>query len=155
MKGVLHPTLKANIWKPGQTGNPKGFSGLYGEAVRLAQAAAPDAVRRLIELMNSEDDRVAVVACNAILDRALGKPKVLEEKDDLVAKIKAMTPEERESKGRESYSNKGNNICQRIRNGRNRPAQVSLSQMNLSSSSCLQLDLIHRSLLSILHGLDV
>jgi hypothetical protein len=46
--------------------------------------------------MDSEDERVAVVACNAILDRAFGKPKIGgEEKDDLVARLEAMTPEER------------------------------------------------------------
>jgi hypothetical protein len=31
-------------------------------------------VRRLVELMGSLDERVAAVACNAILDRAFGKP---------------------------------------------------------------------------------
>jgi hypothetical protein len=41
----------------------------------LARQAAPDAVRRLIELMRSEDERVASVACNAVLERAFGKPK--------------------------------------------------------------------------------
>jgi hypothetical protein len=85
-----------NIWKPGQSGNPEGNSGLYGETVKLAHQAAPDAIRRLIELMRSEDERVAAVACNSILDRAFGKPKVGgEEKDDFVARLEAMTPEER------------------------------------------------------------
>jgi hypothetical protein len=76
--------------------NPEGNSGLYGETVKLAHQAAPDAIRRLIELTRSEDERVAAVACNSILDRAFGKPKIGgEEKDDLVARLKAMTPEER------------------------------------------------------------
>jgi hypothetical protein len=44
------------------------------DAMRLARQAAPEAVRRLIELMQSDDERVAAVACNAILDRAYGKP---------------------------------------------------------------------------------
>lgn len=47
----------------------------YGETVRLAREAAPAAIRRLIELMGSPDERVASVACNAILDRAFGKPR--------------------------------------------------------------------------------
>ena len=42
----------------------------------LARQAAPDAMRRLIELMRSEDERVASVACNAVLERAWGKPKL-------------------------------------------------------------------------------
>jgi hypothetical protein len=53
-----------------ESGNPGGLSGDYGEALRLARQAAPQAVRRLIELMNSDDEQVAAVACNAILDRA-------------------------------------------------------------------------------------
>jgi hypothetical protein len=72
---ALPPALRAHCWRPGQSGNPGGLSGAYGEAMRLAQQAAPDAVRRLIELMESDDERVAAVACNAILDRAFGKPR--------------------------------------------------------------------------------
>jgi hypothetical protein len=95
-KRKLPAALAAKIWKPGQSGNPSGHSGEYGVAIKLAQRAAPKAVRRLIALMDSEDERVAAVACNAILDRAFGKPRVVEEKkDDLVARIAAMTPEER------------------------------------------------------------
>jgi hypothetical protein len=33
--------------------------------MKLAQAAAPQAICRLIELMDGVDERVAVVACNA------------------------------------------------------------------------------------------
>jgi hypothetical protein len=47
---------------------------LYGRLLWLRQAA-PDAVRRLIDLVQSADERVAAVACNAILDRAFGKPR--------------------------------------------------------------------------------
>ena len=95
-KRALPPALAANRWRPGQSGNPSGHSGEYGVAIKLAQRAAPKAVRRLIELMASEDERVAAVACNAILDRAFGRPKVAEEaKDDFEAQLRAMTPEER------------------------------------------------------------
>ena len=84
------------MWKPGESGNPTGYSGAYGEAVRLARQAAPYAVCRLIELMDSEDERVAAVACNAILDRGLGKPgPAKEEKDGMEARLADMTREER------------------------------------------------------------
>ena len=64
--------------------------------MELARQAAPDAVRRLVELMNSEDERVAAVACNAILDRAFGKPgPAKDEKDDFKARLGNMTREER------------------------------------------------------------
>ena len=66
--------------------------------------------------MNSEDDRVAAVACNAILDRALGKPKVIEEvRDDIVARIKAMTPEERIKRARQLLE--GGRTCRRTKSG--------------------------------------
>jgi hypothetical protein len=46
--------------------------------------------------MESEDERVSVVACNALLDRAFGKPKpAVEEKDDMDAQLASMTREER------------------------------------------------------------
>ena len=45
--------------------------------------------------------RVAAVACNSILDRAFGKPKVIEEKGDLVERIAAMTREERLARAEE------------------------------------------------------
>jgi hypothetical protein len=63
---------------------------------KLARQAAPRAVHRLIELIDSADERVAAVACNAILDRAFGRPgPVKEEKDDFMARLAAMTREER------------------------------------------------------------
>src|SRR6516165_9017706 len=101
-KRALPPALAANRWRPGQSGNPSGNSGEYGTAIKLAQRAAPQAVRRLIELMDSEDERVAAVACNSILDRALGKSKPAgEAKDDLVSRVEAMSPEERVRMARE------------------------------------------------------
>jgi predicted Zn-dependent protease len=94
---TLSPAFLANTWRPGQSGNPGGHSGLYGEAVKLARALSFRAVQRLGELMESEDERVSVVACNSLLDRAFGKPKpAAEEKDnDMDARLKAMTREER------------------------------------------------------------
>jgi hypothetical protein len=92
----VSPAFLANTWRPGQSGNPGGHSGLYGEAVKLARGLSLRAVQRLGELMESEDERVSVVACNSLLDRAFGKPKpVAEEKDDFDARLKAMSREER------------------------------------------------------------
>ena len=92
----LSPAFLANTWRPGQSGNPGGHSGLYGEAVKLARGLSLRAVQRLGELMESEDERVSVVACNSILDRAFGKPKpAAEEKDDMDARLASMSREER------------------------------------------------------------
>ena len=91
-KRTLPPALAANRWRPGQSGNPSGLSGEYGEAVRIARSYAAAAMRRLAELaalnqldgegnlvplseLPDADRRVIAVAANSILDRALGKPK--------------------------------------------------------------------------------
>ena len=86
-KRKLPSALAANVWKPGQSGNPTGHSGLYGETVKLAREASPAAMRRLIELMSSEDERVASVASNSILDRAFGKPRDYDPLRDPEAKV--------------------------------------------------------------------
>jgi hypothetical protein len=69
--------------------------------MKLARNLSLRAVQRLGELMESEDDRVVAVACNSILDRAFGKPKAAgEEKDDLLARLEAMAPEQRVEEAR-------------------------------------------------------
>jgi hypothetical protein len=101
-KRALPPALAANRWKKGQSGNPSGQSGEYGQAVRLARQAAPYAVQGLIQLMDSEDERVAAVACNSILDRAFGRPRLEgEQKDSLEERVAKMTREERLARMRE------------------------------------------------------
>src|SRR5215467_15904343 len=96
-KRGLPAALAANRWRPGQSGNPSGHSGTYGQAVKLAQQAAPRAVLRLIELISSDDERVAAVACNSILDRAFGKPAPVreEQKDSIEQRIANMTRKQR------------------------------------------------------------
>jgi hypothetical protein len=91
-KRRLPSALAANRWRPGQSGNPSGHSGEYGEAMRLARQAAPDAVRRLTEMAEVDDShrhddesllpfssgadhRVVTVAANALIERAFGKPR--------------------------------------------------------------------------------
>ncbi len=68
---VLSPAFLAKRWKPGQSGNPSGQTAEYGEVVALARSLSMRAIERLGELVESEDERVAAVAANAILDRAL------------------------------------------------------------------------------------
>jgi hypothetical protein len=102
----LPPALAANCWRPGQSGNPSGHSGEYGEAIRLARQAAPWAVRRLIELAELDqlddqgnliplkelpeaDRRVVTVAANSLLDRAFGKPKPFDPKVDAETPLQA------------------------------------------------------------------
>jgi hypothetical protein len=102
-KRILPPALAANRWRPGQSGNPSGHSGEYDHAMKLARQAAPRAVQRLIELMDSEDERVAAVACNSLLDRAFGKPGPSKEEktDTMEARLANMTREQRSQYMRE------------------------------------------------------
>src|SRR5918994_3965728 len=58
-----------------QPGNKFGGRKPIPEDVKeLARAATPRAIQRQIELMESEDENVALKATNAVLDRAFGKP---------------------------------------------------------------------------------
>jgi hypothetical protein len=101
----LSPAFLERQWKPGQSGNPKGHTAEYGEVVALAQALSIRAMERLGELLESEDERVAAVAANAILDRAFGKPQPQrhEPVTPLEQRLRAMTPEQREQEAREFY----------------------------------------------------
>jgi hypothetical protein len=88
-------------WKPGQSGNRAGRSGLYGECRRLAAEASPTAMKRLIELMeNAEDERVAFMACTAILDRAGVKPIEYDAREEQRA-LARLPLEERKARLRE------------------------------------------------------
>ena len=70
-----HAGQLAPPWKPGQSGNPGGWAGPVREAQRIARENSPAAMRKLVKMLEDPDSRVAVVAANSILDRAMGKPK--------------------------------------------------------------------------------
>lgn len=73
---TLSPEFLAHRFQPGQSGNASGNRGTaYGDVVRTARKYAPEAIDRLVELMRSDDERVAFVAAQAILDRAYGKAR--------------------------------------------------------------------------------
>jgi hypothetical protein len=61
----------------------------------LCREASADAARRLIELMYSEDERVALMAADKVLDRAWGRPKEPDQTTSHEQRIAAMTPDER------------------------------------------------------------
>jgi hypothetical protein len=73
---VLAPAFVARQFKKGQSGNPSGHKGTdYGDVVRLARQHGVRALQRLVELMESMDERVALLASQALLDRGYGKPR--------------------------------------------------------------------------------
>ena len=71
------PKSLANLikWKPGQSGNPGGFTGELAEVQALARQASPEAMQNIIDKMSSTDERVSLLAADKVLERAWGKPK--------------------------------------------------------------------------------
>ena len=91
--------MRDRMWQPGVSGNPTGRGGLYLECRRLAAEASPQAMRRLIELMNAEDERVSYMVTTAVLDRSGVKPIDYDPAQDQVQPTwdsGVLTPEERE-----------------------------------------------------------
>ena len=62
-------------WLPGYTPNPTGRPKSEPDIVRQAREASPHAIRRLVELVDHPDPKVAAYAATAILDRAYGRPR--------------------------------------------------------------------------------
>lgn len=62
-------------FQPGQSGNPDGRPKKVRQIEDIAQESAEVALKKLVKLMNSKDERVALSAAQAVLDRGVGKPK--------------------------------------------------------------------------------
>lgn len=61
-------------FQKGVSGNPGGRPAMDPEVKEALQAASERAARRLVELVDSQDPRVALMASNSVLDRLYGKP---------------------------------------------------------------------------------
>jgi len=61
-------------WKPGESGNPGGRPKEAAEVKALARSFCVEAIHKLVELMRSDNERVAEAASNSLLDRGIGKP---------------------------------------------------------------------------------
>ena len=55
-------------------GNPGGRPKLPADIREMFQAKAPEALEVLTRCLQSDDDRIAMMAAQAILDRGYGKP---------------------------------------------------------------------------------
>ncbi len=64
-------------FQPGQSGNPSGTSGRYGEVVRMARESSPAVMQSLIAIAldPAEDARARIVAGQEVLGRAFGRIK--------------------------------------------------------------------------------
>ena len=61
------------MWKPGQSGNPGGKSKTLEEIRSLAKDRSRRALERIVELVESKDEKVDLMASREVLDRAWGK----------------------------------------------------------------------------------
>ncbi len=61
-------------FKPGQSGNPGGRKPIPPEIKDALRQMTPKAVQRLAEMLESDDERIVMMAVKEILDRDLGKP---------------------------------------------------------------------------------
>jgi hypothetical protein len=102
MKKPLPPALAANVWKPGQSGNPGGKGGTFYEMMRLARQFTPEATQILIDIVRdpSEDSRNKIVAVGMLYERAWGKPKEYDPSTDREPKagldLSHLSPEQRQ-----------------------------------------------------------
>ena len=67
--------LEPYKFQPGKSGNPSGKSKRYEEIRTVARQYSPKAIKRLVELIGSKDERVALLASREVLDRGFGRPK--------------------------------------------------------------------------------
>jgi hypothetical protein len=68
--------LLPNRFPKGKSGNPKGRPKRVIDALRTAEEASEKAMKVLVKLLaEDQPPQVRIAAANAILDRAVGKPK--------------------------------------------------------------------------------
>lgn len=72
-------------FQKGVSGNPGGRR-KNDDVKLLARQHTKEAFNRIVELIQSDDERVAIMAAKEVLDRAYGKAKPMEDEDDTAKK---------------------------------------------------------------------
>ena len=73
-KGHRFEKGNKHAWKKGQSGNPSGEQ-VTGEILEIFKAACPAAARRMVELIKSKDQGIALRATEYVINRVYGKPR--------------------------------------------------------------------------------
>ena len=74
--------LKKHQFKPGQSGNPGGVPKQRKDIGDKALREADNALKRVVELLASTDEKIAMAAAREILDRGVGKPAQVHQGDE-------------------------------------------------------------------------
>ncbi len=75
MAGNTPKQLEKHVWPKGKSGNPSGRSSASQALTRALEADWADAHKRLRELLNSDDERVALEAAKFYVEHIKGKAK--------------------------------------------------------------------------------
>jgi hypothetical protein len=71
----------ANAWVKGQSGNAAGRPRAVDDVSAIARSYGREAIERVVTAMRNSDDKIAVPAAIALLDRGFGRPNVRVETD--------------------------------------------------------------------------
>jgi hypothetical protein len=75
-RALANPAFAERMWKPGQSGNPKGAIGEWQRCRALCREHSEAAAKEIIRLFSeSQDDRVRYMAAQWTYEQAWGKPR--------------------------------------------------------------------------------
>ena len=81
-------------FKKGSSGNPTGRPREYGEVLHAARDHSLEAIETLVLVMRNGKPGEAMMAAQALLDRAWGRPKVTVDAEVQARSVRALTTEQ-------------------------------------------------------------